>query len=122
MRTVLAILAGFVLWTVLFLGGNALLTTLAPDAFNEDGSTDSGVLLAILLLLTVLYSVLSGFVTARIAQKNQSRSGLLLGILLLLVGIGVQLQFWDVLPVWYNLAFLALLLPGAWAGARLALR
>ncbi len=120
LRYLLAILAGFVLWTILFLGGNAVLAALVPSAFNEDGSTSSSMLLIVLLLLTVIYSVLSGITTARIAQAHQVRCGLVLGLLLLLVGIGVQLQFWDIIPLWYNLAFLALLVPGAWFGARLA--
>lgn len=118
-RNSLSVLSGFILWTVLFLGGNALLVRLMPSAFNEDGSTDSNGMLFVVLVLTVVYSVISGMTTARIAKTNAIRWGLVLGVLLLVVGIGVQLQFWGVLPLWYNLAFLSLLLPASWFGARL---
>ena len=119
-RYLLAVAAGFVLWTLLFLGGNALMTAIAPGAFNEDGSTESAFLFFAILCLTVAYSVVSGNVTARIAQKHRVRCGILLGLLLLVVGIAVRIQFWDILPIWYNLAFLALLIPGAAAGASIS--
>lgn len=118
-RYVLSIIGGFVAWTILFLGGNALLAALNPSAFNEDGSTDSLFLLLLTLTLTVCYSIVAGAITARIAKEKRSQCGLVLGLLLLAVGLMVQLQFWNVVPLWYNLAFLAFLVPATWVGAKL---
>jgi hypothetical protein len=42
--------------------------------------------------------------------------------LLLATGLGVQSSAWSQLPVWYHLAFLALLIPGCLGGMRLAPR
>ena len=45
-----------------------------------------------------------------------------LGLLLLVVGVGVQAAMWNLMPLWYHLPFLALLLPATLAGAALARR
>ena len=41
------------------------------------------------------------------------------GILLLATGIAVQLQYWSLLPIWYHLVFLVLLVPSTVAGGSL---
>jgi hypothetical protein len=41
-------------------------------------------------------------------------------VLLLVVGIYFQSQYWHVMPLWYHLIFLALLIPMCFVGARLA--
>jgi hypothetical protein len=118
MRTILAAVIGFVLWTVLWLGSNALLPVLTPSSFREDGSTDSTLLIAIILLLSLLFSLIAGATAARVARGSATAALWTLGIALLAVGIFVQLQFWALFPLWYNLLFLILLIPGVFAGAR----
>lgn len=120
LRAIGAIAAGFVVWTVLFLGSNALLTLITPDSFNPDGSTDSAALLVLVLILSIVYSVVSGWLTARIASAKAFGSSVALGIVLLVVGIGVQMQYWEVMPLWYHLLFLGALLPAVLVGYRLA--
>ena len=41
---------------------------------------------------------------------------------LLVVGVIAQVAYWDTLPVWYHLVFLASLIPMAMAGANLITR
>ena len=43
-----------------------------------------------------------------------------MALLLLLTGVGVQLGVWPLMPVWYHLLFLALIVPVAVFGGRLA--
>jgi hypothetical protein len=120
LRAIGAIAAGFIVWTVLFLGSNALLTLITPDSFNPDGSTDSAALLALVLVLSIVSSIVSGWVTARIARVHAFGSSVALGVLLLVVGIGVQLQSWEAMPLWYHLLFLGALLPAVLVGYRWA--
>lgn len=122
LRAIGAIVAGFVVWTIFFLGGNALLTLITPDSFNPDGSTDRAGLLILILALSVVYSVVSGWLTARIARDNAFVSSVALGILLLVVGIFAQLQYWEVMPLWYHLTFLGALVPAVLVGYRMAAR
>jgi hypothetical protein len=41
----------------------------------------------------------------------------ILSVLLIVVGVFVQAQLWRLLPAWYHLSFLILLLPATLAGA-----
>ncbi len=117
-RSMLSVLAGFVLWPVLSLASNAVLAAAVPGAFREDGSTDSVGMLLLILVLSVVFSVIAGYVTALLAREKTKQHALALGLTLLAVGIFVQIQYWDVMPVWYHLSFLALLVPGVLLGAR----
>ncbi|MEM7028765.1 MAG: hypothetical protein AAF629_04170 [Chloroflexota bacterium] len=119
LRPILIILAGFITWTVLWLGSNAVLSTLFADSFREDGSTDSTGLLLLLIALSVVFSAVAGYLVARLSANQPMRQALILGGILLVVGIFVQSQFWDLLPIWYHLSFLVLLVPATALGAKL---
>ena len=74
----------------------------------------------LVLILSMIYSVVSGWAAARIARERAFASSVALGVLLLVVGIGVQMQYWDVMPLWYHLLFLVALVPAVLLGYRLA--
>ncbi len=121
-RSFAAMAAGFLAWTLLWLTANASLSTAFGARFNADGSTDDRSLLLTILVLSLVISIFAGWLTARVASHSGLRHALGLGIIQLLVGTFVQLQYWDVMPLWYHLGFLALLLPGhvlgGWCRAR----
>ncbi|MCG8456449.1 MAG: hypothetical protein MI919_09215, partial [Holophagales bacterium] len=111
------VFAGMVGWAVLWLGTNAALAAALPGSFREDGSTDSVGILLLILVASVVFSVAAGYLTALVARQKPVAHGLALGIVQLLIGIAVQMQYWQVMPLWYHLIFLTLLLPGNVAGA-----
>ncbi len=117
-RSILSVLAGFALWTVLSLASNAALAAAVPGVFREDGSTDSVGMLLLILVFSVVFSVIAGYVTALLAREKRKQHELALGLALLAVGIFVQIQYCDVMPVWYHVSFLAFLVPGVLLGAR----
>ncbi len=121
-RSILAVLAGFLAWSILWVVSNIVIAGAFPEAFAEDGSTQSVGLLALLLFDSAAFSILSGWLTGVVAKVKQVAHGIALGVALLAVGIAVQAGYWDVLPIWYHLIFLALLLPMATLGGRLAVR
>jgi len=110
------VIVGFVVWSVLWLGSNQVLQVAFPDAFTADDVATGSTVLLIALALSVLFSVLAGWLTARMAKTPDNRPAVYLGILLLIVGIAVQAAYWDAMPLWYHLAFLLLLLPAAMLG------
>lgn len=118
-RSILAVLAGAVAWDVLYLGSNALLAALLPGAFNADGPTDQLGVLLLTLSLSILFFVISGYITAAVAQKNPLGHGLALGLIQLPQGIFAQSQYWELLPLWYHLLFLGLLVPCTVLGAQI---
>ncbi len=118
-RVVLAVVAGFVVWSVMWIGLGAVMPALSQESFNEQGvPTQAGVLVA-LLVGSVVCSVASGWTAARIAPQQARPAAIALGIVLLAVGIAVQASLWDAMPLWFHLPFLALLVPATLLGAKL---
>ena len=119
MRAVLAVVAGFVLWTVLWLGGNAGLGAVFPEAakaFADGGALDGERDLGAALLLAAVCSFVAGRLCAAVGRARGPV--LALAVLLLVVGAAVQASAWERMPLWYHLAFLALLVPLTLVGGR----
>lgn len=116
-RSIGSVVAGFVLWSVLWLGTNSLITVITPSSFKDDGSTDSVLILGIILALSVVFSLLSGYITAWIKRSPSNIPVWILGIILLAVGLVVQIQFWSLFPLWYSICFLLFLIPATLLGA-----
>ena len=123
-KTLLAIVGGYVTWTVVFLGGSAGLRTAFADLHDAAGSTDSLGLLLGYLVLSFVASLAAGYLAGRLAPRLSARRDvLILAVLLLATGVPVQIGVWDTLPVWYHLLFLVGLVPltllgGRWARPR----
>jgi hypothetical protein len=132
MRIILGALVGFVVWSILWVGSDAIFSVVSPDwgktsaefreaVTNETPYALSSMVLMALLVKGVILSIVSGFVTALIAKEN-TKSTLGLGILLLLFGIFIQAVYWNYMPLWYHIPFLALLIPMAVLGGKLTRR
>ena len=117
--SILAVIAGYAAWTVIFLGGGALVRSVMSSVHDAEGITSDTGALAVYLLVSVLASVAAGYVAAMISKVNRKRDTWILAVALLATGIPVQMGVWDVIPVWYNLAFLILLVPVTLWGASL---
>src|SRR6185369_6672207 len=130
LRIILAIIIGFIVWSVLWVGTDAVLSVISPHWYGKafidfqaavDNKTSyklDSVILIEYLIRSEICSVLAGFVTALIAKEN-TKSTLGLGILLLLFGIFVQSVYWNYMPLWYHLLFLGLLIPMTILGGKL---
>ena len=119
-RAVVGVIAGYVVWTVFWLAGNNLLFSGVADSMAGGQRFDNGGPLLGILVLSVMCSLCAGAVTATIARGKASGSILIMALLLLATGIAVQLSVRSLMPVWYHLAFLALIIPVCLAGGRLA--
>lgn len=118
LRNILGVVLGYSLWTAIWLGGNALLFSKASDQITaEQGLTSVATLLGV-LSLSIVCSLCAGFLVAKIAKVKRTPL-MILAFLLLVTGIMVQTSIWDLMPVWYHLAFLLLLMPMTQLGARL---
>lgn len=120
MKIVLGLVSGFILWSVIFVGGEALLRMVSPalvapqDAVYFDST---GILLGY-LLRSIIASIAAGWLAAAVARDGKS-TPLILGIVFLIVGLIVQISAWSVLPIWYHLVFLILLIPMTVLGGKL---
>jgi hypothetical protein len=116
-RKIIAVIVGYAVWTVLWLGGNALFfSDLAASAERGEAIVSVGSLSKV-LLLSFACSLVAGLITSTIG--NSARAVLVTGALLLLTGIGVQASVWTLMPVWYHVLFLAAIVPLVVVGSRL---
>jgi hypothetical protein len=122
MRQALGVVAGFILWTVLWLCLNQALLAAGMLSTDMTKPMTNVATLSILLLGSVIISLIGGYVTAMIAGVPATISAAVLGALLLATGIYFQSKMWNVIPLWYNVIFLILLVPMTFAGARMRAR
>lgn len=119
-KSILSVIAGYVTWTVIFLGGAQVIMQLRSGVYDEAGYTTDVPALCLFLGISIIASVMAGYVCGWLANGKHFNHGIALAICLLATGIPVQLSGWDKLPVWYNLAFLILLAPMTFLGIRLS--
>lgn len=119
-RNSLSVVIGYVIWTVIFLGGVSFVRTLLPDVHDAAGITSDSTALFLDLCFSLVASAVAGFVATKIASSSNLTCGWILASCLLVTGIGVQFTAGIQLPTWYNLAFLYSLVPvtmfGVWIG------
>lgn len=120
-RSILAVIAGSALWTALWIGSNALLAALFPAQYQAEKKDYPPMLLS-LIVLSLIFSILAGYVTAQLAKRKEMAHVLGLGVLQLAMGIAAQLANFDALPLWYHISFLLLLIPGNLLGGVLQTR
>ena len=111
MRTIAALVSGYILWTGLWLGGNASLRAagLLPGDVTQP-LVAPGPLLA-LLLLALVCSLAGGYVAGAVSRSSSMRIVALLGLLLFATGCFVQSMVWQLMPLWYHIVFLGMVIP-----------
>ena len=119
LKNVLSVVFGYAAWTMIFLGGASLIRMIWSSAHDDQGITSNIKLLVGYLILSIVASLMAGLTTVSIAGSAKMKCVSVLAICLLATGIPVQLSTWDVLPVWYNLIFMILLVPVTLAGAKI---
>ena len=120
-RAILATIAAFLTWSVVwFIGGMVLAMVFSEEAeaFQAGEPVTSTPYLLCGLVLSVVCSFVSGKVCALVAKDKTKGASYATVALLLITGIGVQATAWNLMPLWYHLPFLILLAPVTLAGAR----
>ena len=104
-------IVGYVVWTALWLTGNATVFAEAGEVISAgEAFTETGPMLGVLTLS--IGCSLTGGVAAAFAGGERARGAVLGKVLLLLATrIFVQAGLWSLMPARYHLLFLALLAP-----------
>lgn len=121
-RNILAVIAGNVAWTILWLGYNAILKGAALVPSDATRRVEAAPALMLLLAGSVVFSVIAGFVTAAVSTGASYWPVFALCAVQLAMGIFFQAQSWKLMPIWYHVPFLLLLVPAALLGAWLRLK
>ena len=116
MKSVGAVGAGFLIVVVLSVGTDWVLETLGifPPA-SEQGLFISW-MLAVALLYRTIYTILGGYMTARLAPDKPMRLVYVLGVLGTLGGIAGVVAGWNLSDHWYPIALAVLAFPSVWLG------
>lgn len=129
-RIILGAIAGFIAWSIIWVGSERVLSAIWPGWYGahqaafEAAVANGGAFAAdttILLMNIVrgsMVSVISGFLAALIARENR-RSPLILGVLLVAFGLLIVSMSWSYIPLWYHIIFTALLIPMTMVGGKL---
>lgn len=130
-KIVIGIIVGFVVWSILWVGGEAFLSnTISPNwigqysreaekaLFNKEPMAHDSMIALIHLLRSIITSIIAGYMCALVAGEFK-RSTIVLGIILLAFGLVVQIFSWAVFPAWYHILFLAFLIPMTILGGKL---
>ena len=121
-RAILAVLAGAAVWAALWVGGTQAAQAAFPSTLSAGQPiTNVGVLVG-LILYSLPLSMLAGYVTAAVAARNPMPAVWGLAILQLVLGIIAEASAWSLMPVWYHLVFLALVVPATVYGGLLRVR
>ena len=130
LRIVLGMVAGFVGWLIMWLGGERIVGAISPTGFGDHQRAfeeavknggqfngNAGFFGTHLVLLSVV-SLLAGVLTALVAGGNP-RAPLVLGIVLLALALAKAGMSWRYAPLWYHVMFAALPIPMTILGGKL---
>lgn len=129
MRIALGVIVGFVVWSIVWIGGDQTLRGIWADynvhmlaaeralVNNEVFAGDTTIEIAN-LIRSFITSIIAGYMAALVAGEFR-RTTMVLGILLILFGIFVQYFAWNLAPIWYHIIFILMLLPMTILGGRL---
>jgi hypothetical protein len=129
-RIILGVIVGFIVWSIVWVGGQATMVALSPDWIGAyiaaaersvaDGSpfTPVASIAAINLIRSLLTSFIAGYMAALVAGEYK-RSTMALGVILVIVGVAVEFLYWNVAPAWYHIIFVLALIPMTILGGRL---
>lgn len=130
LKIVLGVVAGFVAWSILWVGSDQVLMMASPKWYgahqlgfekavtNQEPFSADSTILIMHLFRNAIISIMSGFLAAFVAGENK-KSPLGLGIILLIVGVLVEAMAWNYAPAWYHIVFVVLLVPMTIIGGKL---
>ena len=123
-RSVLAIVAGYLVSATLVLVGFTVLGRIAPVAMSVAGLAAAprpGMVLGILLMDAII-AIVGGYVTALIARRAPIGHAFALGALMLVLGIVMSWTSPEREPTWYAIWMPILVLPAAVIGGMIRSR
>jgi hypothetical protein len=116
-RSIIAVVTGFLFIGALSVGATFLLKIAMPGALTE--RTESVPVLLLVTAYVAVFAVAGCYLAALLAGRNPMRHALVLGALGLVFNIIGTIDRWDTAPAWFHIISLLLVMPYAWLGGRL---
>jgi hypothetical protein len=121
-RSIGAVVVGFLFISALSFGSDIMLRVTFPDDVDVPVRIVSARVLSLSLISAAVYATVGCYLTARLAPSRPMWHALVLGALVLVFTELNATALWMLAATWYKLASLALVMPCAWLGGWLAER
>lgn len=122
-RSILAVVAGFVAIGALAFGTGALVAPIFPaGSFDAAGNPLTTGLQLLTLGYVAVYATFGCWLVGRLAPFAPMKHALALGVLGLVFNVVSAMPFWKTMPAWYFAAGIGTTMLWAWLGGRLAER
>jgi hypothetical protein len=121
LRTILAVLAGWMTTGVLVVCFDLILRKVIPNDYR-DGQIPPDSVTALVLMTSALFSIPAGWVTARLARTDPARHVVYLILWGLLMGIVSAVMSWGQIQWWYQIGLIVLWAPMVLLGGRWAVK
>jgi hypothetical protein len=119
MRSIWAVVAGFLFIGVFATAAGKIMQAMSPYAFNSAGATNSVAILVLMTVIVGVFGVVGCYITARLAPSAPMKHALILGLLGLIIhGVSMAMS-WGAWPAWFQILNFLLVMPYAWYGGRL---
>jgi len=119
LKSIGAILAGFILIFILAVGLDHLLEH-AGLMQTETFGYNAFWVIAVVILGRFLFNIAGSYLTARLAAQRPMLHAMILGVAGLLINAGGAVIMWKKTPHWFPVLLILLPLPCAWIAGKLA--
>ena len=120
LRSVLAVVVGFVVIGALAFGTGALTASMWPGALDANGNPATNVARVVQLLYVGVFAVFGCWLAGRLAPNRPMAHALTVGVLGLILNVASGWAVKDAHPAWYLAAGIGTTMLWAWIGGRLA--
>jgi hypothetical protein len=115
-RSLLAVVLGYVVMLVAFLGAETALTAVAPELIPQKGKPTDPLYFVFQLVTGFFFISIGGYITALLAGRSEVKHALGLGALSIAMSIVSRLEYPGDEPLWYSIALMFLAIPAALVG------
>ena len=122
LRSVFAVITGFVVIACLAIGSDAIAHSMFPDKFGAKNAVSDVGLLFATEVYVFIYATFGCWLCARMARRRPMFHALVLGVLGLVFNIIGGYMTWQLYPRWYTVIGLLAVMPAAWLGGWIAER
>ena len=119
LRSVLAIVAGFLFIGLLSVGTDGIVRGLYPNAFGADSGTSNTAVLLGSTIYVGIYAIAGCWLAAALAGRRAMMHALILGVLGLALNLAGVARMLHLFPTWYTVVNVLLVMPYAWIGGKL---
>ena len=119
LRSVLAIIAGFLIIGLLAVASDGVAHAIRPDIFGPNSSTSNVPYLVIAIIYVGVFATAGCWLATALAGRRPMFHALILGVLGLVFNLAAAPGTWNLFPHWYTVVSLILVMPFAWFGGRI---